>query len=75
MQHQGKVLNVNTECEEVGFVCSVHLLSREVRSVTTTLKVVEEVQEDCKRLEINEEKRKLDGMESSKLKRNAHMHG
>ena len=33
-------------CEEVGFVSRVHLLSGEVRSVTTALKVVEEVQEE-----------------------------
>ena len=32
-------------CEEVGVVKGVHLLSGEVRSVTTALKVVEEVQE------------------------------
>ena len=34
-----------TICEEVGFVSRVHLLSGEVRSTTTALKVVEEVQE------------------------------
>ena len=33
-------------CEEVGVVKGVHLLSGEVRSVTTALKVVEEVQEE-----------------------------
>ena len=32
-------------CEEEGVVKGVHLLSGEVRSVTTALKVVEEVQE------------------------------
>ena len=31
-------------CEEVRFVSRVHLLSGEVRSVTTALKVVEDVQ-------------------------------
>ena len=35
-----------TSCEEVGVVKGVHLLSGEVRSVTTALKVVEEVQEE-----------------------------
>ena len=35
-----------SKCEEVGFVSRVHLLSGEVRSVTTALKVVEEVQEE-----------------------------
>ena len=35
-----------TLCEEVGVVKGVHLLSGEVRSVTTALKVVEEVQEE-----------------------------
>ena len=33
-------------CEEVGVVSWVHLLSGEVRSVTTALRVVEEVQEE-----------------------------
>ena len=33
-------------CEEVGVVKGVHLLSGEVRSVATALKVVEEVQEE-----------------------------
>ena len=33
-------------CEEVGVVKGVHLLSGEVRSVTTALKVVEEVQKE-----------------------------
>ena len=34
-----------TTCEEVGIVKRVHLLSGEVRSVASALKVVEEVQE------------------------------
>ena len=38
-------------CEEVGFVSRVHLLSGEVRSVTTALKVVEEVQEEVREIE------------------------
>ena len=38
-------------CEEVGFVSRVHLLSSEVRSVTTALKVVEEVQEEVQEIE------------------------
>ena len=38
-------------CEEVGFVSRVHLLSGEVRSVTTALKVVEEVQEGLQEIE------------------------
>ena len=42
--HEVVVLGLIT-CEEVGFVKRVHLLSGEVRSVTTALKVVEEVQE------------------------------
>ena len=33
-------------CEEVGVVKGVHLLSGEVRSVASALKVVEEVQEE-----------------------------
>ena len=33
-------------CEEVGVVKRVHVLSGEVRSVATALKVVEEVQEE-----------------------------
>ena len=42
--HEVVVLGLIT-CQEVGFVSRVHLLSGEVRSVTTALKVVEEVQE------------------------------
>ena len=38
-------------CEEVGVVKGVHLLSGEVRSVTTALKVVEEVQEEVQKVE------------------------
>ena len=42
--HEVVVLGLIT-CEEVGFVSRVHLFSGEIRSVTTALKVVEEVQE------------------------------
>ena len=43
---QGTVIDpACCSCEEVGPVSRVHLLSGEVRSVTTALKVVEEVQE------------------------------
>ena len=38
-------------CEEVGVVKGVHLLSGEVRSVTTALKVVEGVQEEVQEVE------------------------
>ena len=38
-------------CEEVRVVKGVHLLSGEVRSVTTALKVVEEVQEEVQEVE------------------------
>ena len=38
-------------CEEVGVVNGVHLLSGEVRSVTTALKVVEEVQKEVQEIE------------------------
>ena len=38
-------------CEEVGVVKGVHLLSGEVRSVTTALKVLQEVQEEVQELE------------------------
>ena len=38
-------------CEEVGFVSRVHLFSGDVRSVTTALKVVEEVQEEVQEIE------------------------
>ena len=48
--HEVVVLGLVT-CEEVGFVSSVHLLSSEVRSVTTALKVVEEVQEEVQEIE------------------------
>ena len=39
------------ECEEVGLVSRVYLLSGEVRSVTTALKDVEEVQEGLQEIE------------------------
>ena len=39
------------KCEEVGCVSRVHLLSGEVRSVTTAIKVVEEVQEEVQEIE------------------------
>ena len=48
--HEVVVLGLIT-CEEVGCVKRVHLLSCEVRSVTTALKVVEEVQEGLQEIE------------------------
>ena len=48
--HEVVVLGLIT-CEEEGFVSRVHLLSGEVRSVTTALKVVEEVQEGLQEIE------------------------
>ena len=48
--HEVVVLGLIT-CEEVGFVSRVHLLSGEVRSVTTALKVVEEMQEKVQEIE------------------------
>ena len=47
--HEIVVLGLIT-CEEVGVVKGVHLLSGEVRSVTTAFKVVEEVQEEVKEI-------------------------
>ena len=43
-------------CEEVGVVKGVHLISGEVRSVATALKVVEEVQEVKDEWEVEEVK-------------------
>ena len=48
--HEVVVLGLIT-CEEVGFVSRVHLLFGEVRSVTTALKFVEEVQEGLQEIE------------------------
>ena len=48
--HEVNVLGLIT-CEEVGFVRRVHLLSGEVRSVTTAPKIVEEVQEVVQEIE------------------------
>ena len=48
--HEVVVLGLIT-CVEVGFVSRVHLLFGEVRSVTTTLKVVEEVREEVQEIE------------------------
>ena len=59
-------------CAGVGFVRRPHLLVGGERSVTTNFVEVEGQQE----LRENEKKRKLDGMESSKSKSDAHfMHG
>ena len=48
--HEVVVLGLIT-CEEVRFVSGVHLFSGEERSVTTALKVVEEVQEEVQEIE------------------------
>ena len=48
--HEVVVLGL-IKIEEVGFVSRVHLLSGEVRNVTTALKVVEEVQEEVQEIE------------------------
>ena len=55
MQVSGLSRNVQCAryCEEVGVVKRVHLLSGEVRSVATSLMVVEEVQEEVQ--EVKEE--------------------
>ena len=66
--HEVVVLGLIT-CEEVGVVSRVHLLSGEVRSVTTALKVVEEVQEV--KDEWKDEEVEGNG-ESLRSKRNAH---
>ena len=55
-------------CEEVRVVKEVHLLSGEVRSVTTVLKKWKK----CRRFRMNEKMRKKKGMEDSRLKRYAH---
>ena len=47
--HEIVVLGLVT-CEEVGVVKGVHLLSGEVRSVITALKVVAEVQEEVQEI-------------------------
>ena len=48
--HEEVVLGLIT-CGEVGFVIRLHVLLGEVRSVTTALKVVEEVQEEVQEIE------------------------
>ena len=62
---------VYLDCAEVGLVSRPHLLFGGVRSVTTVLKDVEEEQQGPQEID-NEKKRKLDGMESSKSKSDAH---
>ena len=52
--HEVVVLGFIT-CEEVGFITRVYLLSGEVRSVTTALEVVEEMQEEMQEIEDEEE--------------------
>ena len=46
-----RVLGYVVNCEEVGLVIRLQLLFGEVRSVTTALKVVEEVQEEVQEIE------------------------
>ena len=48
-------------CEEVGVVKGVHLLSGEVRSVATALKVVEEVQEEVQEIKDECEDEEVEG--------------
>ena len=58
--HEVVVLGLIT-CEEVGVVKGVHLLSSEVRSVTTTLMVVEEVQEEVQEIKDEWEEEEVEG--------------
>ena len=48
-------------CEEVGVVSGVHILSGEVRSVTTALNVVVEVQEEVQEIEDEWEEEEVEG--------------
>ena len=48
-------------CEEVGVVKGVHLLSGEVRSVATALKVAEEVQEEVQEVKDEWEDEEVQG--------------
>ena len=47
----GTVIKLDVNCGEVGLVIRLRLLSCEVRSVTTALKVVEEVQEGLQEID------------------------
>ena len=69
--HEDVVLGLTT-CVEVGFVSRAHLFFGGVRSVTTALKVVEEVQEEMQEVKMNEKMRKWKGREESRSKSNAH---
>ena len=53
-----KSIQKQVKCEEVGDVKGVHLLSGEVRSVDTALKVVEEVQEEVQEVKDQKKMRK-----------------
>ena len=59
-------------CEEVGFVSGVHLLQATYAVLLLSSRLWKKCRRKCRRLKMNEEKRKLDGMESSKSNRNAH---
>ena len=48
--HPILIVAILLKCEEVGVVRGIHPLSGEVRSVTTALKVVEEVQEEVQEI-------------------------
>ena len=70
--HEVVVLGLIT-CEEVGFVSRVHLsFQAKLAMLLLPSRLWKKCRRDCRRLKMNEEKRKLDGMESSKSKRNAH---
>ena len=73
--HKGVIVGLMT-CGEVGLVMRLHLLFGEVRMLLLPSRLWKKCSMDCRRLKENEKKRKLDGMESSKSKSNAHcMHG
>ena len=73
--HEVVVLGLLT-CVGVGFVRRPHLLVGGVHSVTTNPRGSRVGSRSFGRLKENKEKRKLDGMESSKSKSDAHfMHG
>ena len=67
MSKQLKQLSGDTICEEVGVVKAVQLLSGEVRSVTTALKAVEEVQEEVQEVNGEWKNEEVEGNEALKV--------
>ena len=69
-----QILAGRKNCEEVGVVKRVHPLSGEIRSVTTALKVVEEVQKEVQKIEDEWEEEEVEGNKSKRYSHHVMTH-